>query len=104
MTEPTQQPDLDAIARDVVERISRAKPLALGVREENTGRPILSTSGGHDDFDDRVGPHLAMKVSYPTDALRWRKIDPHFRLGRSLTRTEAPIACGALPGMHWAAT
>ncbi len=67
----------------------------------------------------RVGKHLVMKVKYPNcrscayegskimvftnvtemQALRWRKIDPHFRDPKSLLgATEAPAPAARFPG------
>lgn len=66
----------------------------------------------------RVGRHLVMKVKYPNcsscafegtkilvflniselEALKWRKIDPHFRDPRRKSTTEAPSPAARFPG------
>ena len=66
---------------------------------------------------ERIGDHLAMQVRYPSckdctyeglktmvfldvsevSALRWRRIDPHFR-GKTAALTEAPSPAARFPG------
>lgn len=66
---------------------------------------------------ERVGPHLVVMAQYPncarcsyegkkvmvfldvseTEALRWRKIDPHFRDPQSKKVTEAPSPAARFP-------
>ncbi len=65
----------------------------------------------------RVGPHLVIKALYPncakcsfegrkvmvflnvteTEAIRWRKIDPHFRAPTMIGNTEAPGPAARFP-------
>lgn len=67
-----------------------------------------------------VGSHLVMKIKYPScaacayegekvmvflnttlvQAIRWRKIDPHFREGLAFSVTEAPSPAARFPGSH----
>lgn len=66
---------------------------------------------------ERVGAHLVMRVRYPgcarcefdsnkvivflgvgeLEALRWRRIDPHFRAARSKSELEAPPPAARFP-------
>lgn len=67
---------------------------------------------------EQVGPHLVLMVRYPncsscyhegrktmvflntttTDALRWKKIDPHFRDPKLKSKNQAPSPAARFPG------
>lgn len=99
-------------------RVAEAKDAELTKRQEE----LDARTPNPDEYDialvEQVGAHLVLKVKYPSctkcdydahkvmvflnattfDALRWKRIDPHFREVMPASHREAPAPAARFPG------
>lgn len=113
----------DNVARQRVEALNQEhnRSKAALVTEIERLKDMVPPTPDSDNYsiEDvvQVGPHLVMKVRYPNckkcsfegdkvmvfvsvstlDALKWKKIDPHFRDSRAVSHRESPSPAARFP-------